>query len=213
MSIYKHNECAYCGQYSRGYELCNECYHLSKEEYIIKNDKGTWIKNVVKGNEYKFYDKTKKYTLKQDLLNEFEMRFFNIVRSTLKSKYVIVPQVNLQTIIETNTNTRNDELYRNLDFVVFYAKKYKPFLAIELNGQQHYSNEYWKERDKSVQAILNDCKLPLLTIDIKVLKKKQNKEIYNLMKKVIKYLNPSFLKRVFGKKVNKMDLSWTKELL
>lgn len=35
-----HNQCAFCEQDSRGYELCAECYHLSKKEYIIKNDKG-----------------------------------------------------------------------------------------------------------------------------------------------------------------------------
>lgn len=214
MSIFKiETICEHCGRYSGKYELCNECYHLFKDEYIIKNDKGKWIKNVKKGNEYKFFDENKKYTLKTSLLNEYEMRFFNIVRKALKSKYVIVPQVNLQTIIDTDTNTRNDELFRNIDFVLYYAEKYIPFLAIELNGQQHYTNEYWIERDKSVQSILNKVQLPLLTVDIKTLKQKTNNEIYNLMKKVIDYLNPSFFKKLFRKKINKMDLSWTKELL
>ena len=209
----KSNICANCGCNSGKFELCNECYYLSKEEYIIKDEKGHWIKNVRKGNEYKFYDETKNYTLKKELLNSYEMRFFNIVRNTLKSKYVIIPQVNLQTIIDTNTNTRNDELYRNIDFMVFYANKYIPFLAIELNGQQHYSNPYWVERDKSVKQILEKVQLPLLTIDIKTLKTKADNDIYQLMKKVIKYLNPSFIQKLFGKKTNKMDLSWTKELL
>ena len=211
--MYKTNLCAFCDKESGKYELCHECYNLAKEEYIIKNEKGVWIKNIKKGNEYKFYNETKTYTLKENLLNEFEMRFFNIVRESLKDKYVIVPQVNMQSMIETDTNTRNDELFRNLDFVIYYAKEYIPFLAIELNGQQHYTNEYWKERDKSIKAILDDVQLPLLTIDVKTLKQKTDNEIYALMKKVIKYLNPSFFKKISGKKVDKMDLSWTKEYL
>ena len=209
----KYKTCAYCGEDSGRYELCRDCYQMAKDEIIIKNDQSKWIKNIRKGNEYKFYDSEKEYKLKTNLLNEWEMRFFNIVRKSLKTKYVIEPQVNLQTIIETNTNTRNDELYRNIDFVIYYAKKYIPFLAIELNGQQHYTNEYWKERDKSVKAILNQAHLPLLTIDIKDIKKMRDNEIYQLIKKVLKYLNPSFFKKLLKKQQNKMDLSWTKELI
>ena len=203
--------CQFCGEYSGKYELCKECYYLSKEETIIKNDNNVWVKNPRKGNEYKFYDETKSYKLKNNLLNKHEMEFFNIVRSFLNSKYVIIPQVNLQTIVETNTNTRNDELFRNIDFIVYHTEQYIPFLAIELNGRQHYTNEYWKERDKSVRAILNDIELPLLTIDIKDLKKVYPKEIQKVIKEVIKYLNPSFFSKLLGKKTNKMDLTWAEK--
>ncbi len=206
------HECEYCGQLTN-YELCRDCYQLSKENIIIKNDDGKWIKNVIKGNEYKFYDSNKEYVLKQDILNEFEMRFYNIVRKALKMKYTIIPQVNLQSIISTNTNKRNDELYRNVDFALFYSKTFTPFLIIELNGQQHYTNEYYKERDKSVKQILDKVKIPLLTIDIKTLKRMSDKEIYNIMAQVISYLNPGFFKRIFGKAGDKMDLTWaTKKL-
>ena len=207
-----YQNCKFCGQHSGKYELCNECYQLSKDEYIIKNEKGEWVKNARKGNEYKFYDENKTYTLKTNLLNKQEMRFFNIIRKALPKKYVIVPQVNLQTIIETDTNTRNDELYRNIDFAVFYTEQYTPFLMIEINGEQHYYNEYWKERDKSVKSILNQVQLPLLTIDVKKLKEVEDKQILTHINKVIKYLNPSFFKKLFCKKINKMDLSWAKEL-
>lgn len=179
---YYNNHCAFCGQNSYNHELCNECYNLSKEDYIIKNELGKWVKNIRKGNEYKFYDETKTYSLKENLLNEYEMRFFNLVRYTLRTKYVIIPGVNLQTIIDTDSNKRNDELFRNVDFMLFHAKEYKPFLAIELNGQQHYNNEYWKERDKSVRTILNQVKLPLLTIDIKDLKRLNDKVLKQLKK-------------------------------
>lgn len=205
------NTCAFCGMLSPKYELCRDCYNLSKEGIIIKNNNGEWIKNVRKNNEYKFYDENKEYILKQEILNKFEMRFYNIVRQALKLKYTIIPQVNLQSIISTNTNTRNDELYRNVDFALFHSKSFVPFLIIELNGQQHYTNEYYIERDKSVKSILDRVQLPLLTIDIKDIKKMSDYEIYNLMRKVINYLNPNFFTKLFGKVGNKMDLSWVKK--
>ncbi len=205
--------CRYCGDYAGKYELCKECYYLAQEEYIIKNEKGIWTKNIRKGNEFKFYDKNKTYKLKINLLNEYEMKFFDIVRFSLNNKYVIIPQVNLQSIVETNTNTRNDELYRNIDFMLFHTDDYIPFLAIELNGQQHYTNEYWKERDKSVKSILQDIGIPLLTIDIQDLAKLKDNEIYNLINKTIKYLNPNAFVKLFSKPKDKMDLSWTKKLI
>lgn len=204
--------CLFCGEQTK-YELCRECYQLSKESYIVKNDKGQWVKNIVKGNEYKFFDPNKEYFLKQDILNEWEMRFFNLIRKKLPLKYTIIPQVNLQSIISTNTNTRNDELYRNVDFALFYSKTFKPFLIIELNGQQHYTNDYNKERDKSVKAILDRVQVPLLTIDIKDIKRLQDNSIQKIMSKVIKYLNPNFIIRLFKKQKDKMDLTWTKQLI
>ena len=205
------NSCAFCGENSGRYELCGECYNLSKEEYIIKTDNGEWIKNVKKGNEYKFYDSSKHYSLKENLLNENEMKFFNAVRNSIHHKYVIIPQVNLQTIVETDTNTRNDELFRNIDFIIYHTEKFIPFLAIELNGQQHYTNPYWKERDNSVKSILKDIGLPLLTIDVKDLRKMDEQYIQKTINKVIKYLNPGFLAKIFKKKNDKMDLSWVEE--
>ena len=202
--------CAFCGTNSYKYELCSECYNLAKEEIIIKKENGKWIKNVRKGNEYKFYDENKKYFLKENLLNEYEMKFFNIVRETLKSKYVIVPQVNLQTIIETDSNKRNDELFRNVDFIIYYEKEYKPLLAIELNGKQHKTNEYWKERDKSVQQILNSVGLPLLTIDIKVLKKLTDDELCKNAKEINKYLERFFFLKKHPNDNKK--LNWEKEI-
>ena len=38
-----------------------------------------------------------------------------------------------------------------------------------------------------------------------------DKELKELFKKVIKYLNPSFYKKIFSKKINKLDLTWVQE--
>ncbi len=204
--------CKFCGELTN-YELCRDCYNLAKEEIIIKNEKGVWVKNIRKGNEYKFYDENKEYVLKNEIMNEFEMRVYNIIKSSIPKRYSIIPQVNLQSIISTNSNKRNDELYRNVDFALFYSKKFIPFLIIELNGQQHYTNAYNIERDKSVKQILDKVKLPLLTIDVKDIKVINDSSIRKLIKKVITYVNPSFFKRLFAKKYNKLDLNWTKDYI
>ena len=98
----KENHCAFCGKLTN-YELCRDCYQEAKENYIIKNEKGIWTRNFKKNNEYKFFDEKKEYKLKQDIMNEYEMRVFNLIKKILRQKYTIIPQVNLQSIITTNT--------------------------------------------------------------------------------------------------------------
>ena len=210
--LYEQNICAYCGEISGKYELCSDCYQLAQNNYIIKNDNNKWVINKLKDLEYRFYDKNKKYMLKTHYLNEFEMKYYTIIRKRLNYKYVIVPQVNLQTIIDTDSNKRNDELFRNVDFVIYYAKTFIPFLVIELNGKQHYNNEYTIERDKSIKNILNDVKLPLLTIDICDLKQLTNNQVFNITNKEIKLINPNWIIKLFHKQKDKMDLSEFKTL-
>ena len=183
------------------------------ENILTINEEGKLVENVRLGNEYKFYDPDKKYTLKQKLLNKYEMFFFNVVRKKLNHRYVIIPQVNLQSIVETDTITRNDELFRNIDFMIYHTDKFVPFLAIEINGKQHYTNEYWKERDRSVKNILSDIGLPLLTINVENLKKADEKYIQKVVKQVIKYLNPNFFSRLAGGKKDKMDLKWAEDMI
>ena len=188
MQFYK-NRCAFCGQKTK-YELCYECYNLMQEEYLIKEN-GKWIENIFKENAYKFYDKSKKYYLKEKFLNEYEERFLEYAKLYISSKFTIIPQLNLQTIIQTDTYTRNDELFRNVDFAIFHSKTYIPIMIIELNGQQHYTNKYYIERDKSVQMILNQVGIPLVTIDIKNLKQMTNKELIKEIKQIqdeLKYI-------------------------
>ena len=101
----------------------------------------------------------------------------------LDKKYIIIPQINLQSIINTNGLNRNDELFRNIDFGIFVKKTFYPILMIELNGEQHNTNGYYKERDISVSNILKQVRIPLLNISIKDLKSMTSKNI----KAIIKY--------------------------
>ena len=107
------------------------------------------------------------------------MQFFEYVRDRLNNDFIITPQVNLQTIIDTNTFGRNDELYRNVDFCIFSKDKYYPLVIIELNGPQHYNNPYWIERDKSVFKILQACNLKHIIYKNEDLK--LNEDLINLI--------------------------------
>lgn len=76
------------------------------------------------------------------------------MRKKIGDKFIITPQVNLQSIIETDSYERNDELFRNIDFGIFDTEMYNPIMLIEVNGKQHENDLYWKKRDNSVKEIL-----------------------------------------------------------
>lgn len=157
------NYCAFCGEYSYQYELCKNCYELSINEEIIKDENGDWERNIIKGNENKFYCENKIYSKKPLITEEIESKFYSFVKQNLDENFIIIPQVNLQTIITTNNYTRNDELFRNVDFCIFTKNELIPLLCIELNGKQHYYNEYYKQRDISVKKILENAYIKLIT--------------------------------------------------
>jgi len=194
--------CEYCHEEFYGNtELCQKCEELSEEGYIKQNDNGKWVKNPIKGNEYKFYDPNKKYTLKQQPLTQEESRFFNMAKTIITNKYYVSPQINLQTIIETNTNTRNDELFRNVDIGIFNSVTLTPKLLIEINGKQHYKDEYWIERDKSVSNILRDAGLQLLTIETQTIRKMTDSQLH----KLIKIINGQIKKKKQTVDLSKID--------
>ena len=117
--------------------------------------------------EDRFYNPKKKYFKKYPVLNVNEKRFYNYMRKKLYPNYIITPQVNLQTIIETDSNNRNNELFRNIDFGIFDIEMYNPIMLIEINGKQHDNNMYWIKRDKSVKEILDQANIMLFTINNK----------------------------------------------
>ena len=118
----------------------------------------------------RFYNPNKIYIRKNPVLSIYEKKFFHIMRKKLYPNFIITPQVNLQSIIETNTNTRNNELFRNVDFGIFDTEMYNPILLIEINGKQHNNKEYWIKRDNSVKEILEKANIMLYTINNEDLK-------------------------------------------
>lgn len=93
-------------------------------------------------------------------MTDSEFAFFKKIQE-LENKYVIIPQVNLATIIDKTGAKYHNELFRNIDFGIF-SKEYELLLLIELNDSSHNQIKR-KDRDLKVKKILNDCKIPLLT--------------------------------------------------
>ncbi len=149
---------------SYGEELCEYCYKKFTKNLIIKNINGLWQNNITEVNKKFFYNDEKMYYLKDKLMTDNEFKLFNYTKNFLNKDYILLPQVNLQAIIDTYQNSyRNDELFRNIDYVIF-DKSYTPLLAIELNDPSHYTNPEKITRDESVKSILEVVSLPLIII-------------------------------------------------
>lgn len=132
----------------------------------------------------RFYNPQKKYFRRTPVLSVYEKKFFKLMRDKLKNNFIITPQVNLQTIIETDSKERNDELFRNIDFGIFDTEMYNPILMIEINGPNHYNTSYWKRRDASINEILNQANIMLYTINNEDL----NKDIEILTDEIVELI-------------------------
>ena len=119
----------------------------------LKNKKITKQKNK---NNNQYHEK--------NLLTKNEMYFFEIIKKNFSDKYIIMPQVNLASIIEKNKNyptQYQNELFRNVDFGIFDKKTTKPLLLIEINDSTH--NQYKrKERDKKVKEICEKAQIKII---------------------------------------------------
>jgi len=116
-----------------------------------------------KQNKYKdrFYKANKCY-LPKKLLSIKELKLFKQIFNIFSERYWIFPQTGLRPFIQTFENL-NDELYRYIDIVMF-DDNFNPIIAIELNGEEHSYEPYTIARDLSVEQILNECNIPLVSL-------------------------------------------------
>ncbi len=107
-----------------------------------------------------------KYILKNSLLTQTEIEYYDVIRSILGSEYMLLPQINLASIIDKkgDVNFRN-ELFRNVDFGVFDCN-FRPLFLIEINDGSHFRKDRI-ERDEKVKEICKKAKIPLLTFWVK----------------------------------------------
>ena len=177
--------CAFCEWTETKHELCKNCYELSQNKDIVKEN-NIWVATNKIGKEERFFDASKNYKLKKNRLSKHELAFYELAREKLDLKlYIVDPQVNMQAIIDTFSGTRNDELYRNIDFGIFTTSDYYPVLLIEINDYDHYSNPMKIERDKSVRAILKSANIPLLVIDNEDLEELPKAQIQDMLEKIV----------------------------
>ena len=101
------------------------------------------------------------YVLKP-LMTAYEYKFYQILK-TLEDEYIIVPQLNLASIVKKmNNNKYYNELFRNIDFAIFTKDYKKLLLLIEINDETHNQRKR-KDRDLKVKKICNDIGASIMT--------------------------------------------------
>ena len=133
---------------------------------------------------YIAYKKSKpEYEVKQSLMSETEIQYYNILVALLGEEYLIYPQINLATVIDKKyPKGFRTELFRNADFGIFNYD-FTPILLIEINDNTHFRADR-AERDEKVLEICKSAKLPLVTfwvkdgIDINRMRKTLEKYLY-----------------------------------
>ncbi len=119
------------------------------------------------------------YVVKERLMSKTEYDYYKIFDALYGDKYIILPQVNLASVIDKTSQGYRTELFRNADFGVF-DYNYRPLLLIEINDNTHFRKDR-EDRDKKVSEICKKAKLPLVTfwtkngIDEKVIAKTLSK--------------------------------------
>jgi len=99
---------------------------------------------------------------KKNFLTADEKSFLVILRELAKYNLLVVPQINLATVVQKVGEFRyQNELYRNIDFGVF-DKEYNLLLLIELNDSSHSQKDRQK-RDSRVKDIVAQAEIKLMT--------------------------------------------------
>ena len=98
---------------------------------------------------------------KRDFMTQTEMIFYNKIKD-LNDEYVVIPQVNLGTIIKKKTKGYRNELFKNIDFVIFSKDFKEVLLLIELNDSTHQQYNR-KKRDRNLNDICKSSNIKLMT--------------------------------------------------
>lgn len=141
--------------------------------------------NNLKKDKIKNLEKEKTVYKLKPIMTECERNFYNILKK-LENEYTIIPQANLASFIEKKTNNRYyNDLFRNIDFVIFDKDLKKVLLLIEINDKTHDTIRR-KSRDLKVRKICNDVNLKIITFYTKY--PNENEYVSNRVLKELKEL-------------------------
>lgn len=159
------------------HNLCKDCLMLLGEQKIFFDENFGYIEKEEKANVL-YYCASKHYTKKKLLQTNEEKELYILLNKWFKKDYLIVPQVVIQALVDTDNNTRNIELFKILDFVLF--KNNLPIIAIEIGGSQHEKDLHTRTRDYSASKILERANIKFIRF------KNSDLEDTNYIKKEIK---------------------------
>ena len=101
-----------------------------------------------------------RYKLKSSLMTRTEAEYFRVICAAAP-RYIVLPQVNLASVIDKEGGGFRTELFRNADFGIF-DENYRPVALVEINDDSHFRKDR-EERDEKVASILKKVRLPLIT--------------------------------------------------
>jgi very-short-patch-repair endonuclease len=109
------------------------------------------------------------YKTKEYVMSKPEQICFNVFKEVIGEKYYIFPQVHLSTFLDHKIVGQNwwgafrhiDE--KSVDFVLCDKQTFLSILAVELDEKSH-EQPVRQDRDREVERILDDAKMPLLRI-------------------------------------------------
>lgn len=130
-------------------------------------------------------DKKPKYKSKR-IMSDCEKYFYDILTENFSKNYIILPQINLASIIDKEKDFNKqyqNELYRNIDFGLIEKDSQQVKLLIEINDKTHTMSDRI-QRDKKVKQICEDAKINLITFYTKYDNKKDY--VINRIKKELK---------------------------
>lgn len=112
-----------------------------------------------------------KYLPKKWIMNRNEHDFYKVLNSLLDPKYVVIPQVHLDELVETASTDKKSKLFsfrhidqKSVDFAICNKKSMHPVCAVELDGWSHLMDKT-KVRDVEVERILGEAGVPLLRFE------------------------------------------------
>ena len=142
----------------------DEVYYRNSHSVYRKDD----YRNKNKENEYKKYRyNINNYTIKKHLLKNSEIEFYNILKKSIDSKYIICPKVKISNFIGMIDNRSweyyYDKInYQSIDFLIC-DELFKPVFGII----SFYGNPDAKtENEKALIEIYKIIKFPILQLKI-----------------------------------------------
>lgn len=123
------------------------------------------------------------YYTKKRYISPTEMRYAYAIQRAIPTKYRLLPQVCLASIIEKHSDSKyQSELFRIVDFGIF-DENYNVKLLIEINDSTHKQADR-RERDAKVKDICVMANIPLITfwteygVDEEYIRRKINQYIH-----------------------------------
>lgn len=165
-------KCKVCGAEGGKYPLCRECNRKKEAGEIIKCPKcNSWHYKDVEctvtlmnnSEEQEIKQEQFLYQLKSSLITKAEQQYLTVIKEKLPSECILHTQANLASFIMRTDNSRfQNELYRNVDFLVTDLN-YKPLFVIEINDKTHLTPER-RERDDKVTRICEEAGIPIIKL-------------------------------------------------